>query len=130
VHIFSENWQTTIACNNADGAQVTFVTPVTMPSQSNHSQPSDLLQWVLLENHPRLFVHDLWPSILAKNPRPHVFSPSLCGFLADAALQKTCVFGSSTHVAVLWIQAAGGGHFRSRIAGEWFPSEHPIGDFK
>lgn len=50
------------------------------------------------------------------------------GFLADAALQNTRGHGSSTHVAVLWIQAAGGGHLRSRIAGKWFPDETPNGD--
>jgi hypothetical protein len=43
---------------------------------------------------------------------------------------KTCVFGSSTTLRPNKVQAAGGGHLRSSIAGEWFPSEHPIGDFK
>ena len=84
MQIFRENWQRLITCNNADGAQVALVAPITFTSQSNHSQPSDLLQWVLPENHPRLFAHDLWPSVLARNPRPQVFSPP-----QDAASSRT-----------------------------------------
>jgi hypothetical protein len=128
--IFREYWQTTIACNNADGAQMALVTtgipladkPLTAITSPNNG--------CCLRTIPGFACDDLWPSVLARNPRPQVFSPPLCGFLADASLQKTCVLGSSTVLRPNKVQAAGGGHLRSRIAGEWFPSEHPIGDFK
>jgi hypothetical protein len=58
------------------------------------------------------------------------FPRLLRSLLADATLQNSCLRGSFTHVAALQVQAAGGGHFRSRIAGKWFPDETPNGDFQ
>jgi hypothetical protein len=84
VQIFRENWQTTSTCNHAHGAQVALVAAINFISQTNHSQPSDLLKWMLPENHLRLCAHDLWPSVLARNPRPQVFSPP-----QDAASSRT-----------------------------------------
>jgi hypothetical protein len=61
-------------------------------------------------------------------PKPFVtvfFPAARCGFLAEAALQKADVSGSSTMLRSFGfkLQAA-------TISGEWFPSEHVVGDFK
>ena len=61
---------------------------------------------------------------------PSYFPRRLSGFLAVACASKYLCERVLHCVAVLRIQAVGGGHFRSRIAGKWFPDETPNGDFQ
>ena len=61
---------------------------------------------------------------------PSYFPRRLSGFLAVACASKYLCERVLPCVAVLRIQAVGGGHFRSRIAGKWFPDETPHGDFQ
>ncbi len=75
-------------------------------------------------------LRDLWPSVLALNPLPQVFSPPALRASSRRCASKY-LFERVLHcVAALQVQAAGDGHLRSRIAGKWFPDETPNGDFQ
>ena len=59
-----------------------------------------------------------------------IFPARSAGFLAVACTSKYLDERVLHCVAALQVQAVGGGHFRSRIAGKWFPDETPNGDFQ
>jgi hypothetical protein len=68
-------------------------------------------------------MRDLWPSVLARNPLPQVFSPPPKRLLVVAFRSKYLGVQVLHCVSAFQVQAAGGGHLRSRIAGEWSPDE-------
>ena len=70
------------------------------------------------------------PSSPETRPPSYFPRPLLRASSRTLALQNTWMNGSSTAFRSLRIQAVGGGHFRSRIAGKWFPDETPNGDFQ
>ena len=57
-------------------------------------------------------------------PRPR------CGLPRERCASKYLKFRVLHFASALQVHAAGGGHFRSRIAGKWFPDEIPHGDFQ
>jgi len=72
---------------------------------------------------------------MAVRPRPkpaslRIFPARFAGFLAVAHASKYSGLRVLHCVAAFQVQAAGGGHLWSRIAGKWFPDETPNGDFQ